>query len=272
MVLSDKYFQLGYDAMRRKDFEEAEINFQKAMSYKHDHTKTLLQYGLLLQSRKDFAGAVELWRIGADAMLKNKHHVQMLCNLSVVLTKVVGDHEGAERYFKAGLECDKDHVGCLVISLPSHPSHQAGFVPPFLISSQHPFLSLSPSSTPSPLRPRLNDLQPPCSAAPFIAVMPRQTLIVPDHLRVPNLLTFLPLPNVQVNYGLFLCSVRKDHEKAESMLKRAIKADPTRTKINNGGYLLQELISRHFESRPSTVSDHRQGTGNMRANRRKSIF
>jgi Tfp pilus assembly protein PilF len=114
MALSDSHFDAGYEAMRNMDYETAESEFKVALTYKHDHTKTLLHYGLLLQSRKDFTGAVDMWKVGADAMLKNRHHVKMLCNLSIVLTKVLGDHDAAEKYFKAALECDKDHVGVLV--------------------------------------------------------------------------------------------------------------------------------------------------------------
>eukprot|EP00283_Hemiselmis_rufescens_P015438 CAMPEP_0173450396 /NCGR_PEP_ID=MMETSP1357-20121228/44629_1 /TAXON_ID=77926 /ORGANISM="Hemiselmis rufescens, Strain PCC563" /LENGTH=192 /DNA_ID=CAMNT_0014417073 /DNA_START=37 /DNA_END=615 /DNA_ORIENTATION=+ len=162
MALSDKFYQAGFDAMKRRDFEEAEENFKTALSYKHDHSKTLLQYGLLLQNqRNDFKGAVEVWREAAEGMLKNKYHVQMLCCLSVVLTKIYNDYDNAERYYKLALETDNAHVNSLV------------------------------------------------------------------------------------NYGLFLATVRFDYEAAAVMLKRAIRADPHRTKINNGGYLLQELLSRN---------------------------
>mmetsp|Transcript_22521 Transcript_22521/g.52276 ORF Transcript_22521/g.52276 Transcript_22521/m.52276 type:complete len:193 (+) Transcript_22521:107-685(+) len=162
MALSDKFYQAGFDAMKRRDFEEAEENFKTALSYKHDHSKTLLQYGLLLQNqRNDFEGAVDVWRGAAEGMLKNKYHVQMLCCLSVVLTKIYKDYDSAERYYKLALETDNAHVNSLV------------------------------------------------------------------------------------NYGLFLATVRFDYDQAAVMLKRAIRADPHRTKINNGGYLLQELLSRN---------------------------
>ena len=124
MALSDSHFDAGYEAMRNMDYETAESEFKVALTYKHDHTKTLLHYGLLLQSRKDFTGAVDMWKVGADAMLKNRHHVKMLCNLSIVLTKVLGDHDAAEKYFKAALECDKDHVGVLVSYSRVHRTQQ----------------------------------------------------------------------------------------------------------------------------------------------------
>jgi hypothetical protein len=75
-----------------------------------------------------------------------------------------------------------------------------------------------------------------------------------------------------VNYGLFLCTIREKYEKAELMLKRAIKADPTRKKINNCGYLLQELLSRQIVSRPMTnpAASKGMGMGNRQSSRRRS--
>mmetsp|Transcript_28527 Transcript_28527/g.70614 ORF Transcript_28527/g.70614 Transcript_28527/m.70614 type:complete len:209 (+) Transcript_28527:123-749(+) len=177
-VLSDKLYNEGLEAMRRKDFEEAEGKFKQALAYKHDHSKTVLQYGILLQNhRKDYAAAVLLWRRAAEGMLKNKYHVQMLCNLSIVLTKVLQDYNAAERYYRLALEADATHVNSLV------------------------------------------------------------------------------------NYGLFLATVRKDFDKAEVMLRRAIRADPGRTKINNGGYLLQELIQRNTSLQDALGESERMSTG-----------
>ncbi len=84
----------GIESLRSRDYEEAETKFKLALSYKHDHSKTVLQYGLLLQNHKhDFDAAVQLWKRAAESMVKNKYHVQMLCNLSIVLSKVLKKKE-----------------------------------------------------------------------------------------------------------------------------------------------------------------------------------
>lgn len=44
-MLSDKLYAEGLEAMQAKRIDEAEIKFKQALSYKHDHSKTLLQVG-----------------------------------------------------------------------------------------------------------------------------------------------------------------------------------------------------------------------------------
>ncbi len=103
--LSDRYCLEGMELVKQRSFEEAEAKFKLALSYKHDHSYTVLQYGLFLQNHKrDCDGAVRLWKHAAESMVKNKHHVQMLCNLSVVLSKVNHDDNTPHKHETLGLK------------------------------------------------------------------------------------------------------------------------------------------------------------------------
>mmetsp|Transcript_26092 Transcript_26092/g.53175 ORF Transcript_26092/g.53175 Transcript_26092/m.53175 type:complete len:157 (-) Transcript_26092:41-511(-) len=113
--LADIIFQEGHEFAKQKQFDEAESKYKQALAYKDDHSPTLLAYGLLLQNqRKDFQATETLWRGAAENQLKNAAHVQMVCNLAVLLEKCNNDFEAAERYYRIALESNPAHANTLV--------------------------------------------------------------------------------------------------------------------------------------------------------------
>ncbi len=57
--LADKCFKEGIEFARKRQFDEAEAKFKQALSYKDDHSRTLLEYGLLLQNQRKAYDAAE---------------------------------------------------------------------------------------------------------------------------------------------------------------------------------------------------------------------
>jgi Tfp pilus assembly protein PilF len=60
--LADKCFQEACALARQRLFDEAETKFKQALAHKDDHSRTLLEYGLLLQNhRKEYEAAEQLY-------------------------------------------------------------------------------------------------------------------------------------------------------------------------------------------------------------------
>ena len=120
MSLADQSCESGLTALQSGDLQKAEEHFQDALSKKfvrdllfahsqrqltsagpslpqnlshvlncaplpgQDHAKTRYYYGLMLQNqRKNPAGAEACWRAVSMFQIKNRFHVQLLCNLAV---------------------------------------------------------------------------------------------------------------------------------------------------------------------------------------------